>query len=57
MSNEVLSKLLTEYEHKKRNAELDSEKRKKELYIKIPRLQEIEEELNSFAINTAKNNK
>ena len=54
MSSEILSNLLAEYEQKKRNAELDSENRKTELYKKIPRLQEIEEELNSFAINTAK---
>ena len=55
MSNEILSKLLLEYEQKKRNAELDLDKRKQELYLKLPRLQEIENELNIFAINTAKN--
>ena len=55
MSSEVLSKLLLEYDQKKRNAELESEKRKQELYVKFPRLQEIELELNNFAINTAKN--
>ena len=55
MSSEILSTLLLEYDQKKRRAELDLEKRKQELYIKIPRLQEIETELNSFAINTAKN--
>jgi DNA replication protein DnaC len=54
MSSEILTDLLSEYEQKKHNAELDLEKRKKELYIKIPRLQEIENELNAFAINTAK---
>lgn len=55
MANEILSKLLLEYDQKKRKAELDLEKRKEELYKKIPRLEEIENELNSFAINTAKN--
>lgn len=54
MSNEILSKLLLEYAQKKRRAELDLEKRKNELYVRVPRLQEIENELNNFAINTAK---
>lgn len=55
MSNEVLNSLLKEYEQKKLKAELDLEKRKKDLYEKIPKLQQIEDELNSFAILTAKN--
>lgn len=55
MSNEVLNSLLKEYEQKKLKAEIDLEKRKEELYKKIPRLQEIEDELNHFAISTAKN--
>lgn len=55
MSNEILSNLLLEYDQKKRRAELDLENRKKDLYVKFPRLQEIESELNAFAINTAKN--
>lgn len=55
MSSEILSTLLLEYDQKKRRAEIDLEKNKQELFIKYPRLQEIENELNSFAINTAKN--
>lgn len=55
MANEVLHSLLKEYEKKKLKAELDLEKRKEDLYLKIPRLQEIEDELNNFAITTAKN--
>ncbi len=55
MSNEVLNALLREYGQKKLKAELDLEKRKIELYEKIPRLAQIEEELNNFAISTAKN--
>lgn len=55
MSNEVLNSLLKEYEQKKIKAELDLEKRKEELYQKIPRLQQIEDELNNFAILTARN--
>ena len=55
MSSEILSKLLLEYDQKKRRAELDLELRKQELYAKFPRLQEIETELNTSAISTAKN--
>lgn len=54
MSNEILNSLLKEYEQKRLKAELNLEKRKKELYKKEPRLKQIEDELNSFAINTAK---
>lgn len=55
MANEILNSFLKEYEQKKIRAELDLEKRKEELYKKIPKLQQIEDELNSFAILTAKN--
>lgn len=55
MSNEVLNSLLKEYEQKKLRAELDLEKRKEELYQKIPQLQQIEDELNNFAISTSRN--
>lgn len=55
MDNEILSKLLAEYDQKKRKAEINLQKRKEELYTKIPRLQKIEDELNNFAIKTAKN--
>ena len=55
MSSEILSTLLLEYDQKKRRAELDLTQRKEELYNQIPRLQEIETELNNFAINTANN--
>ncbi len=54
MANEVLNSLLKEYEQKKLMAELDLEKRKIELYQRIPKLQEIEDDLNGFAILTAK---
>lgn len=54
MSNEILNSLLKEYEQKKLNAELDLDRRKENLYKLIPRLEEIDKELNSFAINTAK---
>ncbi len=55
MANELLNSLLKEYEQKKLNAELEAERRKDDLYKKVPRLREIEDELNSFAIRTAKN--
>ncbi len=55
MSNEILNYLLKEYNQKKLNAEIDLEKRKENLYKLIPRLEEIDTELHSFAINTAKN--
>lgn len=54
MSNEVLNSLLREYEQKRINAELDLDRRKQNLYTLIPRLEEIDSELNTFAINTAK---
>lgn len=54
MSNEILSSLLKEYEQKRIKAELDAEKRKENLYKKIPQLAQIEEELSKYAINTAK---
>lgn len=55
MSNEVLNSLLKEYEQKKLHAEIDLEKRKEELYDSEPKLREIENELNTCALNTAKN--
>lgn len=55
MSNEVLNSILKEYEQKKLNSELDLEKRKKSLYEQVPRLEKIEDDLNNYAIMTAKN--
>lgn len=55
MANEVLNSILEEYKQKKQNAEVDAERRKESLYQKIPKLQEIEDDLNQFAILTAKN--
>lgn len=54
MSNEVLNSLLKEYEQKKLKAELDLEKRKEALYNNVPRLRQIEDNLNNYAISTAK---
>ena len=55
MSSEVLNSLLREYEKNKLNAEFDLEKRKEALYKKLPKLQEIEVELNSTGIAVNKN--
>ena len=55
MANEVLNSLLKEYEKKKIRAELDLEERKQNLYKIIPRLEEIDKELNNLGISTAKN--
>lgn len=55
MSNEVLNSLLKEYEQKKLKAELDLEKRKEALYNNVPRLRQIEDNLNNYAISMAKN--
>ena len=55
MANDSLNSLLKEYEQKKLNAELDLEKRKEILYKLIPRLEKIDSELSSAALNTAKN--
>lgn len=55
MANDVLNSLLKEYEQKKINAELDLDRRKNNLYKLLPRLEEIDNEINTFAISTAKN--
>ena len=55
MDNNILNSLLREYEQKKLKAELDLEKRKASLYKSIPELQEVENEINSYSINHAKN--
>ena len=54
MASEIFKNLLQEYEQKKLNAELNAERKKEKIYSKLPRLNEIDSELNSFAINKAK---
>ena len=54
MNNSALKELLKEYDTKRLKAEEDLASRKAELYHSIPRLQEIESELNKTAIGTAK---
>lgn len=55
MSNSTLKNLLKEYEQKRLNALVDLDKRKQDLYSSNKRLEEIDFELNSYALNTAKN--
>lgn len=54
MTNDILNSLLRDYECKKLNAELDLERRKDLIYKLIPRLLEIDTELNSLGIQSAK---
>lgn len=54
MATSDLDFLLVEYEQKKRDAEFNSQKRKEKIYKKIPRLKEIDEEINKISINKTK---
>ncbi len=54
MANDILNTLLKNMNIKKINAELDLEKRKEKIYALIPRLLEIDNELNSLGIKIAK---
>ena len=54
MDTKNLEKLLTEYEQKRRMAQINLEEKEKELYKKYPRLEEINNEINRKAINKAK---
>lgn len=52
--NSNLRDILRKYEIKREIAVNDLEKRKKELFAKVPRLQELEDNLNKFSIKTVK---
>ena len=54
MASSTLKLLLKEWEQKKIRAEIDLEERKKDLYLKIPELQKIDDEINSSALQTMK---
>ncbi len=54
MNNSNLKELLIEYEKKRLKALQDLDYRKEELYLKFPRLKEIENELNNSSISFAK---
>ena len=55
MNSSTLKSLLKDYEHKKLLAEIECEKRKNLIYKKYKKLQEIDDELNSYAFSTIKN--
>ena len=54
MGNSVLKSLLKDYEHKKLSAEMDLEERRTSLFSSLPKLEKIEDDLNSFALKTTK---
>lgn len=54
MENSILKELLIEYADLRDKNLRDLEKRKRDIYAKLPRLKEIESELNSISISTAK---
>jgi len=51
MTTKNLENLLTEYEQKRRKADMNLEERKQELYKKYPKLEEIDDEINMLAIS------
>ena len=54
MDNTNLKRLLAEYSSKRSKEIAEADTRKEEIYNKFPRLQEIDDELSSYAIHTAK---
>ena len=54
MDNTNLKRLLAEYSSKRSKEIAEADTRKKEIYNKFPRLQEIDDELSSYAIHPAK---
>lgn len=54
MDNLTLKKLLSEYSSKRDKEIFEANNRKAEIYDKCPRLQEIDNELSTYAIQTAK---
>lgn len=55
MNQSILKSLLFEYDKKRNYAEMLAEEKKRELYKKYPKLQELEDSLTSLAISTTKN--
>lgn len=55
LTNELLNSLLKEYEQKKLKAEIESDNNKEILYKKVPKLRDIENNINQLAISTTKN--
>lgn len=55
MNSATLKSLLKDYEHKKLLAEIECEKKKNLIYSQYKQLQEIDDELNSYAFSAIKN--
>ncbi len=53
MNNSNLKNLLSEYERKRMDKEYEADKRKEQIYLENPRLQEIDDELSREAIKTS----
>ena len=54
LADKNLENLLSEYEQKRRKAQMESEKNISQLYEKFPGLEEIDDELNKYAISKSK---
>ena len=54
MADKNLENLLSEYEQKRRKAQMEAETNVKKIYEKFPGLEEIDEELNKYAISKSK---
>ena len=54
MTDTILKNILLQYHQKKITAELEAERRKQEIYEKIPKLQVLDDKLTSCAIETTK---
>lgn len=54
MNNLTLKQLLSEYSEKRNREIRDAYKRKEEIYAKNPRLEEIDSQISSYALSTAK---
>ena len=53
LNNSNLKNLLSEYERKRMDKEDEADKRKEQIYLENPRLQEIDDELSREAIKTS----
>ena len=54
MSTNNLESLLSEYEQKRRKAEMDLDERIENLYKKFPELEEIDDKINQISIDKTK---
>ena len=54
MTDKNLENLLSEYEQKRRKAQMDAETKIEQLYEKFPNLEKIDDEINKYAISKSK---